>query len=154
SSGQAIDKHLPDDTDFLVVVNVKEITRSKLFTKHLQGDVEKLLGRAEVRPYLKDAGIDVLKDVEQVLVCMGKSCYSKSPRSGEDGPVVLFQGRFDKAKVDAQLAKLAKDGKGMQAVEHKKAKFYRLGGPDGGPYVAALDKNTLLLCGSKEQVVE
>src|SRR5262245_56165681 len=91
-----------------------------------------------------------------MIVCMGKSCYrDKGPRTGEDGPVILFQGKFDKAKIDAQLAKLAKDGK-AKAVEHNKAKFHRLtfGGRDNGPYVAALDKSTLLVCGSKEQAAE
>lgn len=158
STGHAIEKHLLDDTDLLVIVSVKDLVKSKFFTRHVQADVEKLLARPEVKPYLKDVGIDLLKDVDQVVVCLGKSCFpDKGPQGGEDGPVILIQGRFDKAKIDAKLAGLAADGKGVKAVEHNKAKFYRLtfGSPrDDGPLVAVLDKNTLLVCGGKEQVVE
>src|SRR5262249_3473745 len=117
-------------------------------------------GRDEVKPYLKDAGIDLFKDVEQVVVCMGKSCHRSKPRqpgqADEDGPIILLQGKFDKAKIDKQLAKLADDKKGVKVVEHNKSKFHRLSfGPgDNGPYVAALDKSNLLICGSKDQVTE
>jgi hypothetical protein len=75
SSGHSVERHLLDDTDLLVVVNVKEIVKSRFFTKSVLADVEKLLGRDEVKPYLKEAGIDLLKDVEQVIVSMGKSSH-------------------------------------------------------------------------------
>ena len=152
SSGHSIERHLLDDTDLLVVVNVKEIVKSRFFTKSAINDVEKLLGRDEVKPYLKDAGIDPLKDVDQVVVSMGKSSHSDKPaRDREDGPVIVLQGKFDKARIDKQLAKLAEDGKHVKAVEHNKAKFHRF---DNGPYIAALDKTALLICGSKAQVAE
>jgi hypothetical protein len=154
SAGHSVERHLLDDTDLLVVVNVKEIAKSAFFTKHVKADLEKLLGRDEIKPFLKDAGIDPLKDVDQILVCMGKSCFADAPGGqGEDGPVLVLQGTFDKARIDRQLAKLAEGGRGVKAVEHNKAKFHRLGG-DGGPYVAALDKTALLICGSKAQVTE
>jgi len=153
SADHSVERHLLDDTDLLVVVNFKEVVKSRFFTKGALAEVEKLLGRDEVKPYLKGAGIDPLKDVDQVVVCMGRSCFTgKQGAAREDGPVIVLQGRFDKAKIEKQLAKLAEDNKGVKAVEHGKAKFHRLGG--GGPHVAALDKTALLVCGSKAQVAE
>src|SRR5688572_13880959 len=100
SGGQSIERHVPDDTDLLVVVNVKEVVKSRFFTKGAMADVEKLLGRDEVKPYLKGAGIDLIKDVEQVIVCMGKSSHSgKQGAEREDGPVIVLQGKFDKARI-------------------------------------------------------
>src|SRR5262249_53295924 len=153
SADHSVERHLLDDTDLLVVVNFKEVVKSRFFTKGALAEVEKLLGRDEVKPYLKGAGIDPLKDVDQVVVCMGRSCFTGKPGPGrEDGPVIVLQGRFDKAKIEKQLAKLAEDNKGVKAVEHNKAKFHRLGGD--GAYVAVLDKTALVICGSKAQVTE
>lgn len=159
TTGHAINRHLPDDTDFLMIVNVKEITKSNFFTKDARADLEKLLARPEVKPYLQEAGIDLLKDIDQVIIALGRSGFPARAVGGsrDEGPVVLFQGKFDKAKLDGQLARLAKEGKGVKAVEHNKAKFYRLtmGGPrEDGPFVAVLDKSNVLVCGTKDQVVE
>src|SRR5262245_7344787 len=68
SSGHPVERHLLDDTDLLVVVNVKEVVKSPFFTKGAKAEVERVLGRDEVKPYLKGFGIDPLKDVEQVVV--------------------------------------------------------------------------------------
>jgi hypothetical protein len=151
------DKYLLDDVDGVLVINVKQIMETPAYKKGFHKQLSDLLARPEVAPYLKDAGVDPLKDVERVVLCMGRSCFQTEVvgRPVDDGPFLLFHGKFDVAKVKAKLAALVKqhpdvvsesDGPGAE-------KIYRIG-PQHGPYVALLDKNTAVLAGMKSHVVD
>jgi hypothetical protein len=151
-----LDRYLPDDTDFVLLLNVKPVVTSPLFTKHLKKQVDTWLAHPLAKPWLKDLGVDPLKDVDRLIVANARSCYGDKPGSSE-GPLVLIVGRFDPAKVHAALDKAARAGAGgVHAHKSGKEKIYEFkgSGPSGSGFAAVLDRNTFLVAQRKDQVVE
>lgn len=155
-SGLHIDKYLPDDVDGVLVINVKQMMESPAYKAGFQKQIEELLARADVKPFLKDAGFDPLKDVEHIVMCMGRSCFREDlTADAESGPLFLFLGKFDVAKMKEKMASIAK--------EHPTAftpidgpageKIYRVS-PRGGPYAAPLDAKTVAVGSMKTQVLD
>jgi hypothetical protein len=162
-----LDKYLLDDTDFVLVVNVKGIQTTPLYTKHFKKDLEGLLAKEEVKTVLAGVGLKPLQDVERVVFFIGRSCHAKEgERPGSDtGPLILVQGKFDGAKLHAKLAKLA-EAKPDRLKVHSEggAKIYELVRPRDvdfrNPFAgmtgfaALLDRNSILMSGKKEAIVE
>jgi hypothetical protein len=151
-----IDKYLLDDAHGVLVVDIKQILASPAYKKHFDKQLADLVALPQAQEYLKDIGFDPLKDVERMVVCVSKSCFRTGApgESTEDGPFVLFQGKFDAAKVKAKMAELAKnhpdqigtsDAPGGQIL-------YRLG-PRHGPYGTQLDGSTIVFAGRKAHVL-
>jgi len=156
-----IDKYLLDDTDGVLVINVKQILASPAYVKGLKKQVGDLLARPEPQAYLKDVGFDLTKDIDHVIVFMGKSCHRPAEEVGkgggpsEDGPFFLFQGKFDAARMKAKMEALAKELPPKVAISDEGGKkIYRLDPRGGGPFAAQLDANTVVLAGKRAHVVE
>jgi hypothetical protein len=153
-----LDKYLLDDADGVLVIDVKQIMASPAYKKNFQKQLAELVVGPAVQEYLKDIGFDPLKDVERVIFCMSKSCFTASRVIGEssdDGPFFLFQGKFDAAKVKAKMSDLVKthpdkltstDAPGGQTI-------YRID-PKHGPFAAQLDGNTIVIAGRKAHVLD
>jgi hypothetical protein len=167
----AIDKYLPDDTHFVLVADLKQIFESPAFKKHYQQQAADLLKMEIVQTYLKDTGFDPLKDTWQLIFAMGKSSHGPEgtfvgnfPGSGS-GPMVILEGRFDPAKLEAKAAQLAKDMPNSIHVHSIGTnKLYELSGLFGPPgpalagsnssaFLALPDKNTLVFSMNKDHVV-
>src|SRR5262249_26961726 len=101
-----LSRFLLDDTDFVLVVNVKQILASPLFTKHYQKQAQEFLKNDVVKPWLEGTDFDPLRDVERLTVVLGPSCFP-TDQAGEGGPVVFVQGRFDPDKLRAKAEKMA-----------------------------------------------
>ena len=147
-------KLLIDDTDFVVVVNVKQILASPAFTKNYQKQAEGLLQNDAVKPWLEGTGFDPLKDVERLTLVMGRSCHP-SENHDEAGPLLYAQGRFDADKLRAKADKLMESKPGLlKAHTLDGVKVYELAPPRGDPrgFVCLLDGHTLLFAQRKEQV--
>jgi hypothetical protein len=144
----AIDRYLPDDSHFVLNVDVKAILGSTLFTRHFKKDVEGLLARPDVARVLQEAGVNALRDIDQLVVSTGKSCFPEEVR--QQGAVLLVRGRFNEAKVRAALAARGK------TISIGKAKVYVLveSGPGFSAHVAVLDRNTLMLAPTRALLSE
>ncbi len=152
-----VDKYLLDDTDGVLVINVRQLLYSPAYKKGLDKEIGALLGKAEVKKVLEGTGFDPLKDVERVIVCSGKSIHntdSDFKPGREDGPLFLFEGKFDPARITTRLNALAKEHPGMVIPSDAPGghKVYRLS--SHGPYVAVLDKETMVLAGMKMHVLD
>jgi hypothetical protein len=152
-----IDKYLPDDVDGVLVINVKQIMSSPGYKKNFHKQLADLVARAEVQEYLKDIGFDPLKDIEQVVLCLSKSCFRTEGRNRDEGegPFILFRGKFDSQKLKTKMEAIAKnhadkvssiDAPGGQ-------KIYRID-PHGGPFAAQLDAHTVVIAGVKAHVLD
>lgn len=150
----SLDKYLLDDTDFLVVVEVKKILASPLFAKQFRPLVENFLKSEAAQVWLKDAGFDPLRDIDRVLVVMDRNSHPSQESLSSSGPVVLLQGRFNKDKLQAKMSQLIKDAPQGVKVEEQGEGVYRvtLFGPQF--FLAQLDRNTLILTEKKERIVE
>jgi hypothetical protein len=138
-------RFLLDDTDFVLVVNVKQILASPAFTRNFQKQVQDLLQSDAVKPWLEGTGFDPLKDVERLVVVMGRSCHP-SENNDESGPLLFVQGRFDPDKLHAKMVKLAASMPGsLQAHTIDGLKAYQLKTPGPAGIGCLLDRHTLLV---------
>src|SRR6516164_3409564 len=63
-----IDKYLLNDTDLLIVVEVKQILASPFLTKKHRQQIEELLKSEPAQVWLKDTGFDPLRDIDRVIL--------------------------------------------------------------------------------------
>jgi hypothetical protein len=150
-----LSRFLLDDTDFVVVVNVKQILASPAFTKNYQKQVQELLKNVAVKPWLEGTGFDPLKDVERLVVVMGRSCHP-AEQPGEAGPVVFVQGRFDPDKLRAKADKMAESMPALlKAHAVGDAKVYELRGGAGSiGFIRLLDRGTVMFAPRKDQIAD
>jgi hypothetical protein len=148
-------RFLLDDTDFVLVVNVKQVLASPAFTRNFQKQVQDLFQNEAVKPWLEGTGFDPLKDVERLIVVMGRSCHP-SDQPGEAGPVIFVQGRFDPDKLRAKADKMAESMPALlkaHAVGDTKAFELRGAGGSIG-FISLLDRGTVVFAPRKDQVAD
>jgi hypothetical protein len=159
-AGQA-DKYLPHDTDFVLIVNVKQIRSWPPFQEKVRGPVEKLLQAKEVKQVLEGTGLDPLKDLDRVVIVQAiSSAFVKQAGTrtsiGSGPSFALLEGRFDRQKLLARAEQAARDMP-KQVTLHKVGKAQlveiRTGG-DRELFAALLDDGTLMLSTIKSQADE
>lgn len=106
-SGGSIEKYLPDDTEAVAVVNVKQVVASPLFVKNYKKPLEALLASPAVAAWLKDSGLNPLRDVQRATVFMARSLDPGRPTYGP-ALGLLLQGRFDTAPLRAKMSERAR----------------------------------------------
>jgi hypothetical protein len=154
-----VDRFLPDDTEIVVTLNVRQLLDSELFRKYaLEKARDALKENSDVEDVLKDLGFDPFKDLDQVIVA--------SPTGGEsDRGLLIVHGRFDLAKFKAKGDEAAKDHPDVLKI-HKvpdglggRQLVYEVltPGPNGqemSVFVALAGKDTLLASPGKDYVVD
>ena len=148
-----IDKYLLDDTDVVLVINIKSVLSRPRTRRAFSKQLTDLVARDEVRKYLKDIGFDPLKDIERVVMCLSRSCHGKEGDERDNGPFILFQGKFDSAKLKAKMAAIAKEPANMISSSEAPGgqTIYRMG---NGPYAAQLDSKTVVFAFKKSHVLD
>jgi hypothetical protein len=151
SGGVQVEKYLPDDADFVLIVNVKEALATPAYTKHYQKQVETLLKMAPVQEALKGTGVDPLRDIERVIVAVGPSSHRADPTGPGGGPFVILEGRFDPMKLRARADQAVKDHPGIfkpQTIGD--ARVYEIATPGLQIWVAPLSENAVGVAPAKE----
>jgi hypothetical protein len=154
--GADLTRYLPDDTASVIAINVKPILESALYKERYQKLVEGFLSGDLAQTWLKDGGIDPLKDVEQILVIPYPVDKEEEEVSGGDVAFII-RGRFDAAKVHAKLAERAKDKPSLVKIFNEgTAKIYKVGNGDGPAmaYLALMDNGMAILSGRKLAVAD
>jgi hypothetical protein len=142
------EKHLPEDTQTVAGINVRQILDSSLVKKYgLDKIKEALKSEDEVQKILKDLGFDPLKDLDSVVIA--------APGGNEpDKGLIIVRGHFDLAKFQAKAEDIAKKngdtlqiekagGKTIYKVVLQEQTFYAsFAGPDA--MLAAPAKDYLL----------
>lgn len=148
-----LDPYLPEDTENVINLNVRQILDSALIKKHaLEAAQEALRGNDRVQDVLKDLGFDPFKDLDRILV-------ASPDGTDKDRGLVIVHGRFDVAKFKAKGEEVAKDN-----AEHLKIHKI-LGGKhllyevnvqelDMPLFVALAGRDTLLVSAGKDYVVD
>lgn len=96
-------RYLPDDTELLVSVSIKQLLATKLLKDQITDALKDALANSdEAKEFLKELGFDPFRDLHNVLVA--------SPGSVEaDRGLIIVQGEFDVAKFKAKGAALEKN---------------------------------------------
>lgn len=148
-----LDPYLPEDTESLVNINVRQILDSDLIKKNaLEVAQEALRGNDQVQDVLKDLGFDPFTDLDRILVATPGG-------TDKDRGLVIVHGKFDLAKFKAKAEETAKN-------EEEHLKIHRiLGGKhllyevtvpdrDESLWVALPARDTLLASPGKDYVVD
>ncbi|HEY7152535.1 MAG TPA: hypothetical protein VH575_01120 [Gemmataceae bacterium] len=153
-SGRAadLDPYLPEDSEVVINVNVRQIVDSTLFKNNaLEAAQETLRGNDQIQDILKDLGFDPFKDFDRLIVA--------APIGAEnDRGLLIAHGRFDTAKFKAKGEEAAKDNPDNLTI-HKvlggKHLLYEVNTPDlNSPiFVALAGRDTILVSPGKDYVV-
>jgi hypothetical protein len=151
-----VDKHLPDDTELLVSVNVRQVLDSDLFKKYaLEQAREALKQQEDLKAALDELNFDPFRDLDRVLVALPSG-------SEQDRGLLVAYGHFDLDRIKARAEDLAKnqpevlkvlkvpDGAGGKAVVYQ----VNAQGQPTPFFVALPDKGTLLASPGKDYVVD
>ena len=146
------DTYLPDDTEAILTVNVRQILDSALVKKFALEKIKEALKESdEVQKVLDELGFDPLNDVESVIHATGSD-----PEKG----FLIVHGRFDLAKFHARGEEAAKDNGDVLKI-HKvgdgdKQIVYEVNITDIGQtvFVALPSKTTLVISPVKDAVVD
>ncbi|MBL8799919.1 MAG: hypothetical protein JNM56_38915 [Planctomycetia bacterium] len=94
--------YLPNQTEAVLVVNVKQLVEAPLLKDHLE-PIKQALKQLDVAPQaFKQLGLEPWNDAERIIVA-----WTGNP-DGES-PCILLQGNFDNAKIEAAAARIAKE---------------------------------------------
>ncbi len=148
-----VDPYLPEDTEFVVNLNVRQLLDSELVKKNvLEMAQEWLRGNDQVQDILKDLGFDPFKDLDRIVVA--------SPGGTEkDRGLAIVHGRFDVAKFRAKAEEVAKEQSEHLKI-HKvlggKHQLYEVNHPDRDDpfFVAIPSRDTLLASPGKDYVID
>jgi hypothetical protein len=153
-----LDKYLLDDTDAVFVINVKQIRASPGYAKGIKKQLEGALADPDAPLWLKGIGFDTLRDIDRVILCSGRSCYTDvfTTLDATTGyPLILLQGKFDGAKIKAKVAELAKKVPPKATISPTPGgQVYALGPRGTEPYVALVDPETLVIAFTKGQALD
>jgi hypothetical protein len=150
------DKLLPNDTETLFMLNVRQILDSHLMkTLGLEKLKEAIKSQDEVQKVLDDLGFDVFKDLDTITAANGAG-------GEQDRGLVIVHGKFDIAKFEAKAEEAAKENKGslkIHKIPDSSTKLYEVSMP-GGPgqpqtmFVALASKDTIVASPGKDYVLD
>ena len=155
-AAEVVDKLLPNDTETIVSINLKQILNSPLGKKMPIDKLQDALkNQDEVAQNLKDIGFDPFSDLDSVIL-------AGSSGNEPDKGLVIAHGKFDVKKFQAKAEEVAKDMKDVLKI-HKvpdglggSTKLYEVTPPgqDNPLWVALPSGTTLLASGGKDYVLD
>jgi hypothetical protein len=148
-----IDKYLPDDTNGLIALNVRQLVDSPLFKKSYLPVLQKeLKAKPELQKQLQDLGIDPFRDADRLLLAIAESC---EPQSGPAVPGIfaIVHGRLDPTRVHATLAQIATFApQALRVHKTGTGSVYELTGDGRSLFFALPDRTTVVFAARKEPV--
>src|SRR4051794_3690179 len=69
-------RYLFEDTESVLVVNVKRLVGSQLYRKHLEKPGKQFLDQPPIRTFFKAVEVDLPRDVDQIAVVMGRNTWA------------------------------------------------------------------------------
>jgi hypothetical protein len=148
------EKYIPDDASFVLVVNVKQLANSPVYTRHFRKKIDDLLKNEQAPQWARDLGAIVPRDVERLAIALGCSSYPTDQETYRAGPTIIMEGRLDALR--ALLKQLAKEYPDhVRELKIANATAHEIVGshlPEG--FVVQADPNTLIFSPRREEVVE
>jgi hypothetical protein len=143
------EKYLPEDTQTVAGINVRQILDSSLVKKYaLERIKEALKSEDEAQKILKDLGFDPLKDLDNVVIAAPGG-------SDADKGLIIVRGRFDVAKFEAKAEEVAKKKGELLQIEKVGAnKIYKLVLQEQTFYASFVGPDTLLAAPGKDYLVK
>jgi hypothetical protein len=149
--GAEVDKYLPDDSDVVVVLNIRQLTEAPLIKKHAIEQLKGLLrANNDANKVFEALGFDPFKDLTSVtLAAAGIGPDAKG--------LALAHGTFDTAKFKAKAEEVAKDKAEMIKIhkegDHTLYEVKPKPDEDKRVYIGILDGTTIAASDDKDRVL-
>jgi hypothetical protein len=146
------DKHIPSNTEAVLIINVEQIVGSAAVRKYGLESVKQAIGsHDQLNRFCKVTGLDLLKDIHRIII-------SASHAGGRELIyAIVVHGQFDLEKIHTVLAEEAKSKPGEVKIETTgdvKVYAIRLKESKDKAYFAAFaDGNTLIVSQSAEETL-
>jgi hypothetical protein len=123
--GAEVDKFLPDKTDSVLTINVKQALHSYLVKKYGLDPLKKAMNEwSDMQALLETMGIDLFQDIDRVVA-------ASAADGDKDHNVVVVHGRFDTAKFREGAKALALSKSDLVKVHNEgERRFYEVVAPD------------------------
>ena len=142
------DKLLPEDSEFVLSVNMKQIVDSDIIKKYALEQLKQALQGADAKKFLTDLGLDPLKDVDRLV--MGGAGKDATDGHG----LVIIHGKFDAEKLfKAAEAQTKKDPDHFTLVKDGKDVMFKYQPDNGNPAYATVVDDTTVIVGSDKKIV-
>jgi hypothetical protein len=155
-----VDKFLPNETEAVITLNVRQVLDSPLVKKYGEGEIKKALNKDEKAKKILDAlGLDPLKDINSVTIAVPTLAAGKDLNKG----LLIVHGKFDTDKFRAKAEEVVKE-EGAALKVHKVGGYtlYELkppkekGTPAGleATFLGLVNADTLVAGAAQDAVVE
>jgi hypothetical protein len=152
-----ISKYLPNDTESVMTLNVRQMLDSPLVKKNGLDHVKDLVNTNEdLKKILDDLGLDPFKDIHKLI-------FADSGGSDPEKGLIIIEGKFNEKKIHAKAEQAAKDNAdNLKIIKIEQQKVWEVPFASLVPlpnapekmYVALLDKNTLVAAAGKTPIKE
>lgn len=148
-----VSKYLPNDTEIVVTVNVKQVLDASLVKQNaVEAIRNELKNNGDISAVLEKLGFDPLRDVSSVTLAL--PAFEPESKKG----LLIVQGKFDVPKFQAEAARVAQQMSDVLKI-HKAGSetIYEVIPPDDGQnviFVAIVDGTTAVASASKDYVAE
>lgn len=134
---------VPADAATVGLMRWNELRQTPLGAK-VFSDIDHMSGDDDAARFLQETGLTPREDIDTVIVAMSPRPAAGGPESG----LVLFEGRFDLARIASALT-----ARGATLQSSPAGDFYRLPERSEESGAVALVNRTLLVCGHEAAVV-
>jgi hypothetical protein len=143
------DKYLPDDSEVVLTVNVRQFLETPLINRDLDKLREALKSQEKISSELEKVGIDPLKDIDRATI-------AAAPGQGDDHCFLVAHGRFDTAKLEARAkSAVTEQSDNVSEVKEEDHTFYSITMPgvDRVFYVAWPESGTIVASPRKDLIL-
>jgi hypothetical protein len=143
-----VDKLLPADSEYVVAVNVRQVLDSDIIKKYALGQIKDFLAGGDAQKFLKDLGLDPLKDVDRVVA--GASGTDQNDFKG----LAIIHGKFNPTKLyQAAEAQTKKDPDHFSMVKDGADVMFKIQPDQGNPFYGTVVNETTVVVGTDKKLV-
>jgi hypothetical protein len=143
-----VDKLLPADSEYVIAVNVRQVLDSDIIKKYALGQIKDFLAGGDAQKFLKELGLDPLKDVDRVVI--GASGTDQTDFKG----LAVLRGKFDPERLyKAAEAQTKKDPDHFSLVKDGADVMFKYQPDQGNPVYGTVINDSTVVLGSDKKLV-
>jgi len=143
-----VDKLLPADSEYVIAVNVRQVLDSEIIKKYALGQLKDLLAGNDAQKFLKDLGLDPLKDIDRIVV--GASGTDQTDAKA----LFVIHGKFDPQKLyKAAEAHTKQDPNHLSLVKDGADVMFKFQPDNGNPVYGTVINETTVVAGTDKKLV-
>jgi hypothetical protein len=144
------DKLLPADSELVAYVNVRQIIESEIIKKYALEQMKQTLQGNDAQKFLKELGLDPLKDVDKVVIGMSGTPGNPNDARG----LLIVRGKFDPDKLyKAAEAQTKKDGDRFSLIKDGQDVMFKYQPDTGNPVFGTVVDDGAVVLGTEKKII-